>query len=234
MHNIKVTESTTDLVVAFPFELREAFRAIFKTAPWDGGRRGYVVKNTTANKNKLTAFMAAAEPLLAAMADADKSEASVQDLDRMRNAIDDARRQVDERRAQASTAREQLAKLRAVLEPLAAEAAAAHVVLKSIEAERQISLAPVKTLCEQLGVPKAIASLRYFSTRKVMTREHKDEFDSRCRSLRAANKLLAERLGITLPLLEELASANYNRLDKLRDLLARIDDVYSAVRMVAD
>lgn len=232
MQSIKVTESTSGLLVAFPFELREAFRAVFRTAPWDGARRAYVVKSTTGNKNKLAQFIAAAEPLLAAMTEADESEASVRELERLRDEIDVARRQIEERSARASTARKQLAELRVVLDPLAAQAAAAHVALKTIEDERQMVLAPVKALCDELGVPKAIASLRYFSTRTVMTREHKDEFDERCRSLRAANAKLGTALGIMLPVLEELADANYNRLDKLRSVLARCEDVYVGLRTV--
>ena len=232
MNQINIGETNNELVVQFPFDLRDAFRAIFKTAPWDGTRRAYVLKNTSANKNKLAAFVAAAEPLLSTIADADHAEATVIELERMRAALESTRLLIADRAARTVASRRQLDALRTLLDPLVAEAAAATDELTAVKTEREQALEPVKALCAELGVPRAISSLRYFSSRPFVTSQQKDEFGERCRSLRSASMKLAEKLGITLPFLDELADANHNRLDKLKDLFLRYDDIYTGLQKV--
>lgn len=233
MNQINIGETHNELVVQFPFDLREAFRAIFKTATWDGTRRAYVLKNTSANKNKLAAFVSAAEPLLSTIADAEQAEATVIELERMRAAVESARVLFADRAAKAAASRRQLDELRALLAPLVAQAAAAADELTAVKTEREQALEPVKALCGELGVPRAILSLRYFSSRPFVTAEQKVEFNERCRTLRSANMKMAEKLGITLPVLDQLADANHNRLDKLKDLFLRYDDIYTGLRKVA-
>ncbi|WP_454741366.1 hypothetical protein [Cupriavidus necator] len=84
MPSIKTTQTDTEIIVQFPFALRDAFRTLFKTCPWDGGKRAYLVKNTTANRNKLARFAAEAETVLAALAAAEEADATVEELARMR------------------------------------------------------------------------------------------------------------------------------------------------------
>ncbi|WP_454742398.1 hypothetical protein [Cupriavidus necator] len=64
-------------------------------------------------------------------------------------------------------------------------------------------------------------------------KEQKAEFDDACRLLRSANGELAVKLGLTLPALEELGDANYNRLDKTRDALARHADIFRGIGQTA-
>lgn len=234
MPNINIVETASDLLVAFPFELREAFREIFKTAPWDAGRRVYVVKKTTTNQNKLAQFKAAAEPLLADLAALESSEASPRELDRMREQVEACRRQLEERLSRVQAARDELAELRATIAPLEAEAASALGELNALEQQRQLTLEPVIALCAEFGVPKALSSLRFFSSRSFLTATQKEEFEERRRTLCMANKGLAEKLAITLPVLEEFGSANYNRLDKVRGLFARYGDIYAGLKKNAD
>ncbi|QQX85275.1 hypothetical protein JJQ59_04865 [Cupriavidus necator] len=94
---INVREANNELLVSFPFDLRDAFRAIFKTASWDSSRRAYVVKNTTANKNKLEQFKTVAASAVEALAAAEEAEASAQELGRMKEALEAAKRAAEER-----------------------------------------------------------------------------------------------------------------------------------------
>lgn len=236
---IKATETAAEIAVSFPYSLRDAFRAIFKTAPWDSTRRVYSLKNTILNKNKLAQFFAAAEPVLPVLSGAADTEASEQELARMREAIARATEAATKAAALAEAYRHEsaelkvkLVELKAMLDPIAAQAATAKEELQALEAERQIILAPVKALLDESGVPHALSRLRYFSRCFSVTRVQKEEFNAACRTLRDANKLLATKLGITLPALNELREFNPNRLDKTKDALIRYSDIYAGMQKI--
>ncbi|QQX85272.1 hypothetical protein JJQ59_04845 [Cupriavidus necator] len=125
-----------------------------------------------------------------------------------------------------------LAQLRELLAPVVAKAESAKAEMDAIKADRQTALAPVRALVEQLGVPAALKSLRYLSSRPFLIIEQKDEFRTRCSTLLEANEMLAEKFGLTLPALAVIADSNYNRLDKTKDVLARYADIYAGIRKV--
>ncbi|WP_439684469.1 hypothetical protein MNJPNG_02785 [Cupriavidus oxalaticus] len=230
MQTIKTTQTATEIAVQFPYALREAFRAIFKTCPWDSDKRAYLLKNTTANRNKLARFVTESEPALQALTAAEAADATSEELARMRERLAAARQQAEAKAAAGVAARAALADLQALLKPVMARVAQAQADLHEAQAERQRTLAPVTELLEQLGVTKAIGRLRALSHRSFLLKEQKVDFDDACQRLRSANAHLAATLGLTLPALTELGQANYNRLDKTRDALARHADLFVGIR----
>jgi len=221
MLSIQTTPTDTDIAAQFPYAPREAFRAIFKTCPWDSGKRDYLLKNTTANRNKLARFVAETEATLTALTAAEDADATEEELGRMRECLAVTRKEADAKAATLVDVRAELTDLQALLAPVMAKLAQAHADMRAAQAARENTLAPVKQFLEQLGVSKAVGRLRVFSNRSFLLREQKLEFDEACETLRSANTTLAARLGLTLPALAELGDANYNRLDKTRHALVR-------------
>ncbi|RWA51433.1 hypothetical protein AU476_22615 [Cupriavidus sp. UYMSc13B] len=150
----------------------------------------------------------------------------------MRECLAVKRKEVDAKAATAVAARAELADLQALLAPVMAKLEQAQADLRAAQAARENTLAPVKQLVEQLGVTKAIGRLRVLSSRSFLPKEQKAEFDDACQLLRSANAELAVKLGLTLPALTELCEANYNRLDKTRDALARHADIFQSIKQV--
>lgn len=93
----------------------------------------------------------------------------------------------------------------------------------------RVTLAPLKSLCATLGVPDALARLRQLSSKSFLVSEEKNDFRLACRILQDGNTRLREALSVALPALDELADANYNRLDMVRASLTRHRDIYCGV-----
>ncbi len=62
------------LLVKLPFELKDAFKGVFKSAKWVPEQRSWRVGNSAVTRNKLAAFVAASEPALSAFADKIRAE----------------------------------------------------------------------------------------------------------------------------------------------------------------
>ncbi|PRZ56442.1 hypothetical protein BX589_10192 [Paraburkholderia fungorum] len=62
------------LLVKLPFELKDAFKGVFKSAKWVPEQRSWRVGNSAVTRNKLAAFAAASEPTLGALADKIRAE----------------------------------------------------------------------------------------------------------------------------------------------------------------
>src|SRR5690606_3859766 len=69
-------EDGKSLVISFPYDLKDAFKTIFKTAKWDSGKKRWVVSNSTVNHNKLKLFIDKSQAALAALKEIEEQEAT--------------------------------------------------------------------------------------------------------------------------------------------------------------
>lgn len=76
-------ESNGTYLFRFPYELKDAFRTIFKTAQWDPIAKAFVVKATKANLTKWEAFVEQANTIAPELDGADKAEATKAELDKL-------------------------------------------------------------------------------------------------------------------------------------------------------
>lgn len=78
---IQCTTTTTQLLLQVPYELKESFRALFKTAKWNPNGKRFEVSNTAANKNKWEKFVEQSSAAITLMQDAERNEASAEQLE---------------------------------------------------------------------------------------------------------------------------------------------------------
>lgn len=239
MNSITMRDAGEQAYVQFPFALREAFRAVFKTSQWNASNKAYVVKNTAANRNKFERFKTEAAKALRALDAADDATATSEQLDRMRQSLSEISCQIEhsdaeiqETKEAIEKTREELARLRPLLESSKKAVAAVQAELAEAKAAIEAELAPAKSLCTSLGVKDAIEKLRSYSRRPFLCADEKSHFNEACRALRNANEKLGEALSVSLPALLDLSDANFNRLDLLRLSLERNSSIYRGIHTV--
>lgn len=233
MNAITLREAGADAHIQFPFALREAFRAVFKTARWEPASKTYVVKNTTANKNKFEAFKSASSDALSALNAADNAAATDDEFDRMRQALSQIQHETALDEAAIEAAKSEYARLRMLLLNAKEQARAIKAELATAAAAVEAELAPVKSLCAALGVDDAIRTLHSYARRRFLYADEKGHFSDACRTLGDANRKLGAVLSVSLPALIELCEANCYRLDQLHLALGRNSNIYRGIRTIS-
>src|SRR5690606_13068670 len=72
---------------SFPYELKDTFRTLFKTAKWNPAHKAFVAANTPQNHRKWEKFVQAAETATTLLSQKDHEEATAKELQELSNAI---------------------------------------------------------------------------------------------------------------------------------------------------
>lgn len=75
------------LFMSFPYELKDTFRTLFKTAKWNPAHRAFVAANTPQNHKKWERFVQAAETASQLLAQKDHEEVTAKELQELANAV---------------------------------------------------------------------------------------------------------------------------------------------------
>ncbi|WP_312587246.1 hypothetical protein [Comamonas terrigena] len=202
------------LTLYVPFEYKDAFRELFKTARWDSFLEGWEVADTTANKNKFERFKELASSAAGAERLAKTDETSVEEMERVEATLS--------KRIEAAKARSAAAKAAAArLAPLVAEKhEALEQMARAADAAEAEAAAAAEPIVEALAsVDDNLQVLARFTRVPDYLRSSKKPaaVDAQRFLAKKYSALLA--LGIEIPKLKELAEVNPNRPDRLKPLL---------------
>lgn len=226
------------IFMSFPYELKDTFRTLFKTAKWNPTHKAFVAANTPQNHNKWRKFVQAAEITNQLLAQKNHEEASEKELQELANAVTRVaeniryeikhtqERMVDLQRetAQAKAQTAELESYRNEVDEKLNRLLQEHEEAKQ---KRDAVIAPVLKLYEEHdaeGLLKkyATAAMRGYSGKSMLM--HAEElFSKLVRDMR--------RIGFCVDAFDNLLSISLNRADKLKDAssLAR-QNMYSGIQ----
>src|SRR3546814_9336874 len=73
--------------MSFPYELKDTFRTLFKTAKWNPAHKAFVAANTPQNHKKWERFVQAADTASRLLAQKDHEEVTAKELQELANAV---------------------------------------------------------------------------------------------------------------------------------------------------
>lgn len=160
---ISLTEKNGNYFLRLPYSFKDLFRTIFKSAEWNAIEKAFVAKANTANKNKWTKFVDAANGLSSDMAAAAEAESTAEELkallDKAEAMRSELQRKIKECKAKENALRAQIAHAQELVLELSpiAESAAAAVTLALAEAREadeklQVSAAPAMSIFAANGI----------------------------------------------------------------------------------
>lgn len=222
--NLQSIVSGDKLLLKLPYDLKDSFRSLFKTATWDSYAKAFVVANTTANKNKWKKFVEMSSAAVEALKNSEHEEATLEELQATQRKIEEeikslnarantARANIEALKAQAAESLPLRDKAKEVLEKLLAEDQAATE-------ERNTALEPVIRLHDAhlvyhlLGKAEQAAK-RGYSGKSVLINVQANLYEF-MQDLNA--------LGFTHPEIRRIANCNPNRTDKVLSAIEDIDD----------
>jgi len=207
---ITAREEGKSLLISFPFDLKDAFKEIFKTAKWDSDRKRWVVSNSKINHNKLDVFKEKAEPALSALKAIEEQEATDTELANLESRL----AEIESKTRAALVAKQEyqakidkIAEIKAKIEQATPglvdaqkqAAEAQEVVKKTIEAQ-----------VKKYDIDALIGRLIYIRKQYTLS-EHRRKFGSIQGELIAAHENILSETGIDLKALRELYDEDYRK-----------------------
>ena len=226
------------LFMSFPYELKDTFRTLFKTAKWNSAHKAFVAANTPQNHKKWERFVQAAETASQLLAQKDHEEVTAKELQELANAVSrlvsNIRNEIQRTQQRALDLQREMARAKAQtaeLEPYLHEAAEklGHLLEEHEKArqKRDEVIAPVLQLYEKHNVDGILkkysaAAMQGYSGKKMLM--HAEELlselvsDMRC-------------IGFNVDAFDTLLSVSFNRPDKMKEAasLARLN-MYNGIR----
>ena len=239
MNCINVTETSAQISIQIPYSFRDAFKSVFKTAQWNPTAKCWLVKNTTANKNKVVKFRVLIEPALVALDGVDELEMTERELTKLRAEADrivraqsETTKRIDEVNNQSSIMRTQIVALKSALGEKEIILNMALTELDIIKEERAKVMAPVIKYCVASDVHAAFEVLRGYAQHSFVLASDKKSFYSAQVTLSNAYKFVKDNFGVLLPALDIIGNASFNRMDRLKDYFIKYDDFFEKVEVV--
>jgi len=208
-------------LLRLPFELKDSFRELFKTATWNPVDKAFVVKATPANERKWQAFLQRASEFEVALAAKEYAEATAEELSatyrRIQESRDSLSRERDAALKRAEEMRTSIEEIRSSIENLGPLREAA------MHREAEVSAEAVKTMNEFLDVVRpAIAVFDRHTMNEVLRgtlAAARKGYSGKDRLSELHNKMCKARrdlqsVGYCHPLLDELCNYSLNRADK--------------------
>lgn len=216
---MKIEQRGSELHVEFPIQLKDSFKATFRTAKWNSGSRTWYVSSRS--RAKLEAWIKAAEESGALMTaeEFDAMEVTERDLERMttdlaalKRSLDVERKRfagIEEKRKANAEMLQHLSSLRADLDLAAAQTKAAAEAEKAETASIETVVASIINLSSI----RSAHSQMIREAKQGATSKGKDRFDAHAEVIWTALCKLREN-GIDSEQMRILANANYNRKHK--------------------
>jgi hypothetical protein len=203
------------LQLTVPFAFKDAFREVFKTASWNPTLKVYEVKDTTQNRNKWDKFLALAQLGLDALAQADETEATAEELQRVAQRLEEAmisaKQRIEKANDIAIAARVQAEELAPLLSAATKKLAEVEADAAVAKATRDAVIAPVLGLYETHQLDLIIADYLTGARRGYSGKAKCEAAESRLIPLRKAMRLI----GFQVDAMNELLGTSLNRPEKL-------------------
>lgn len=218
---ITAREEGKSLYVSFPFELKDAFKEMFKTAKWNADRRKWVIGNTKANLNKIELFKQKTEQAVAALQSLEDQEATDEELAK----LEAKAAEIEAQTLLAIKSKEESASKLERINQLKAKIDAANPELNKARQEAEEADAAVKKVIRGLvnkhNIDSTVGKLIY-NRKQFTVSERRKEFGTlQIELLEIRDKILAES-GIKLKALQALYDEDYrNTTPQALFLIAR-------------
>lgn len=209
------------LHISFPFELKDAFKEMFKTAKWNPDRRKWVIGNTKANLNKIDLFKQKTEQAVAALQSLEDQEATDEELAKFEAKV----AEIEAQTLLAIKSKEESASKRERINQLKAKIDAANPELNKARQEAEEADAAVKQIIQGLvrkhNIDSIIGKLIYNRKQFTVSERRKEFGGMQVELLEIRDKILAEA-GIKLKALQALHDEDYrNTTPQALFLIAR-------------
>lgn len=229
--SITNTSNDTTLCVSFHFELRDAFRALFKNAKWNPGTKVWEVSNTAANASKLQKFVEMSKEAADAIALSDSVEATEAELQELQEKLDKLakiKKAAIERKALFSELNEEL-------EAARAKHAAEHAEVKKLHQdsleEKKIFTSVVDESLKAHGVLQIVSKLQKIWKGHPSSAARK-EFYELCGELEEAYDNIKSSTGLDLVALYEVSELNFNTNRSKTSTGEVYEDIYTTAVIV--
>ncbi|MFT0211824.1 hypothetical protein VQ643_04310 [Pseudomonas sp. F1_0610] len=234
MSTIKVIKIETGYQVFFPFELKDNFRSIFKSAKWNPMAKCWEVG--TRSKTRLENWVEAVQSTADAIVTNAEEEAAARISENELFAIEQEMKEIQKTLALAKEIRANAEKTKEFLEPAKAELEAAKAELVAAKKEAVSALNEAKAFVSKVIDVEAVTAAH-----QAMCKNHgevgsqaREAFNSACWVMREQNDKLKE-LGFYSPALDALYHMNFNRPQ--RDIPRSINiniDIYTLEKLEDD
>lgn len=214
---IAVRVTKEGFAVRFPFELKDSFKATFKSAKWNPSSKEWNVGPRS--RKRLDAWIDAVQGAADEIAAADEADLTAEELARVEREVAAVRAEIAARRAERGTAEALLADLdarRATLDGLAAERdearAAATEAADAVRA-RVDAVVSVADLEHDYAAMRRLFGMSRTSARRREYEAHESDLRAGVAALR--------RAGLRSPALDAALDANWNRPDRDKGAFGR-------------
>ncbi|WP_271007079.1 hypothetical protein [Pseudomonas aeruginosa] len=203
-------EEGKTLLVSFPFDLKDAFKEIFKTAKWNPERRSWCVSNSKINHNKLEVFREKSQQALGALRALEDQEATKEELAKLEARLVDI-----ESKAMAAIKSQQefQVKLERIIELKAKIEHANTELINAQKADDEAKTAVNKIIQDQVkkyDIDALIGRLIHIRKQYSLS-EHRKKFGSIQNDLLDAHDKILNTTGIDLKALQELYDEDYRK-----------------------
>ncbi|MDT4850423.1 hypothetical protein FQZ97_845730 [compost metagenome] len=203
-------EEGKSLYVSFPFELKDAFKEMFKTAKWSSDRRKWVIGNSKANLNKIEIFKQKTEQAIAVLQSLDDQEATDEELAKLEAKV----AEIEAQTLLAIKSKEESAAKLERINQLKAKIDAANPELNKARQEAEEADAAVKQIIQGLvkkhNIDSLIGKLIYNRKQFTLSERRKEFGGLQVELLEIRDKILAET-GIRLKTLQGLYDEDYRK-----------------------
>ncbi|WP_235199957.1 hypothetical protein [Pseudomonas monteilii] len=209
------------LYVSFPFELKDAFKEMFKTAKWNADRRKWVIGNTKANLNKIDLFKQKTEQAIAALQSLEDQEATDEELAKLEAKV----AEIEAQTLLAIKSKEESVSKLERINQLKAKIDAANPELNKARQEAEEADAAVKQIIQGLvrkhDIDSIIGKLIYNRKQFTVSERRKEFGGLQVELLEIRDKILTQT-GIRLSTLQKLYDEDYrNTTPQALFLIAR-------------
>lgn len=203
-------EDGKSLLISFPYDLKEAFKTIFKTAKWDSGKKRWVVSNSTVNHNKLKLFIDKSQAALAALKEIEEQEATDIELATLEYQLKEIESKTREALDSKVAHQSQIAKIADIKSKLELRN---PELIKAQNEAAETKAALNKTIEDQVkkyNIDTLVGRLIYVRKQYTLS-ENRKKFGSLQGELIRAHEQILSTTGINLKALRELYDEDYRK-----------------------
>ena len=223
-------EEGKTLLISFPFDLKDAFKEIFKTAKWNPERRHWCVSNSKINHNKLQIFREKSQQALGALRALEDQEATEEELAKLESRLVDIESKT---MAAIKSQQEFQVTLERIIELKAKIEHAKPELINAQKAADEAEAAVKRIILEQLkkyNIDSLIGRLIHIRKQDTLSENRKKFASIKCEILEAHDKIL-DTTGIDFKALQELYDEKYSKTTA-QDLFIIARDLHTNYELI--
>lgn len=227
-YEIKVTKTGSAISIALPFELKDAFRSVFKTAKWSPAEKVWVISSRSEKRLNEWINRIHASSVLDQLSSSDQAEMNAKEIRQLENDIERIKAAAASARANARASIEaagELSKIREDLDAAKADRDAAVAEQKAAQEQLDAVRRSVNEIVETVVSIAEIEKLRkgmWFDMKRPKA-VNKKWFNEKQGQLEEILEKL-ENAGIGCDALTDAVNVNFNRPDRdAKDLIQPLE-----------